>query len=217
MLDRGMDQAAGLRRAMPRRGGRVLPVAGAGEHPECLVRLAQALADGGTALSVVSDFDSVIERLRSRRPRPGLRAIRTEHTGRGLDGLAAIAERATLTLVVVDDARLARGLALPATEAVVLSGTDTEALATAYARIKAMVGLGAIRDVCTVFGHGSGVSSARLGHARLAQTVRRFLGVDLAFAGAAPDLPMAGAYRRLAEDLADWTRGLNERSVWRPH
>lgn len=217
MLDRGMDQAAGLRRAMPRRGGPVLAVAGAGEHPECVVRLAQALADGGVPVAVVSDFDTVIDRLRGGRPRTGLRAIPARQAGPGLQGLQEIAGHAALTLVAVDDARLARGLALPASEAVVLSGADAEGLATAYARIKAMVGLGSIREVCAVFGRGTGGAPARLGHERLAQAVRRFLGVDLAFAGAAPDSPMAGAYRRIADDLADWARGREERSTWRPH
>lgn len=217
MLDRGMDQAAGLRSAMPRRGGTVLAVAGAGEHAECVVRLAQALADGGVPVAVVSDFDAVIDRLRVARPRERLRAIHALHAGPELQGLAEIAERAALVLVAVDDARLARGLALPATEAVVLSGADAEGLATAYARIKALVGLGSIREVCAVFGRGTGGAPARRGHERLAQTVRRFLGVDLAFAGAAPDASMTAAYRRLADDLTDWARGRGERSTWRPH
>ena len=156
MLDRGNDQAAGLRRAMPTRGGRVLPVAGAGEHPDFVVRLSQALADNGTRVTVVSDFDAVIEQLGRARPRRGLTAIPSLHTGDDLQRLTSIAERAELTLVAVDDGRLARGLSLPTSEAVVLAGADTEALATAYARIKAMVGLGSIRAVCALFGRGIG-------------------------------------------------------------
>jgi hypothetical protein len=217
MLDRGNDQAAGLRRAMPRRGGPVLPVAGAGEHPDFVVRLAQALADNGTRVTVVSDFDAVIEQLARARPRNGLTAIHSMQAGDDLQRLPSIAARAELTLVAVDDGRLARGLALPSSEAVVLAGADTEALATAYARIKAMVGLGSIRGVCALFGRGTGGAPARLGHERLAQTVHRFLGIDLAFGGAAPDTTMPGAYRRLADDLAEWARGQGEGATWRPH
>jgi len=136
--------------------------------------------------------------------------------GTDLLRLSTIAARADVVLVAVDDGRLARGLALPASEAVVLAGADTEALATAYARIKALVGLGSIRDVCTLFGRGSGGAPARMGHERLAQTAARFLGVDLAFGGAAPDTLMPGAYRRLADDLADWARGRGG-AAWRPH
>ena len=43
-----------------------------------------------------------------------------------------------------------------------------------------------------------------------------FLGVDLAFGGAAPDTSTPGAYRRLADDLADWARGRGE-AAWQPH
>jgi hypothetical protein len=217
MLDRGNDQAAGLRRAMPSRGAPVLPVAGAGEHPDFVVRLAQALADNGTRVAVVSDFDAVVDQLARARSRHGLTAIHSMQAGDDLRRLAAIAARAELTLVAVDDRRLARGLALPASEAVVLAGADTEALATAYARIKAMVGLGSIRAVCALFGRGTGRASARLGHERLAQTVHRFLGVDLAFGGAAPDTTLPAAYRRLADDLADWACGQREGTTWRPH
>lgn len=217
MLDRGQDQAAGLRRVMPRRGGPVLPLAGAGEHPECVVRLAQALADSGTRVTVVSDFDAVIEQIGRGRPRGGLTAIHSRQAGDDLQGLASIAARAHLTLVAVDDGRLARGLSLPSSEAVVLAGADTEALATAYARIKAMVGLGSIRDVCALFGRGTGGAPARLGHERLAQAVQRFLGVELAFGGAAPDTTLPGDYRRLADDLAEWARGRGEGATWRPH
>jgi hypothetical protein len=217
MLDRGLDQASGLRRSMPRRGGAVLPVAGAGEHPEFVVRLAQALADGGTRVAVVSDFDAVIDGIRGARPRAGLAALQSTQAGAGLHRLSAIAERHALVLVAVDDGRLARGLALPATEAVVLAGADTESLALAYTRIKALVDLGSIRDVCTLFGRGSGGAPARLGHERLAQTAARFLGVELAFGGAAPDTSLPSDYRRLADDLADWARGRGEVRTWRPH
>lgn len=216
MLDRGVDQASGLRRSMPRRGGPVLPVAGAGEHPEFVVRLAQAFADGGARTAVVSDFDAVLEQLGQGRARPGLTALHSTRAGAALERLPTLATRHDVVLVAVDDGRLARGLALPAREAVVLAGADTEALATAYARIKALVGLGAIRDVCTLFGRGSGGAPARLGHQRLAQTAARFLGVDLAFGGAAPDTSTPGAYRRLADDLADWARGRGE-AAWQPH
>ncbi|HYF57601.1 MAG TPA: hypothetical protein VEA81_01445 [Burkholderiaceae bacterium] len=216
MLDRGDDQASGLRRSMPRRGGPVLPVAGAGEHPDFVVRLAQALADGGLRVAVVSDFDAVLEQLAQGRPRRGLLGLHSLQAGTGLHRLPAISERSELTLVAVDDTRLARGLALPSSEAVVLAGADTESLATAYARIKAMVGLGSIRDVCALFSRGSGGAPARRGHERLAQTAARFLGVDVAFGGAAPDTSMPSAYRRLADDLALWARG-REGATWRPH
>lgn len=216
MLEPWQDQASGLRRSLPRRGGAVLPVAGAGEHPECVVRLAQAFADGGARTTVVSDFDELVERLDRGRPRARLTVLRSADAGEDLHRLPGLAARSDLVLVAVDDGRIARGLALPASEAVVLSGADAEAIATAYARIKALVGLGSIRDVCTLFGHGSAGAPARLGHARLAQTAARFLGVALAFGGAAPDSPVPGAYRRLADDLADWARGRGE-AAWRSH
>jgi hypothetical protein len=217
MLERGHDQASGLRRSMPRRSGTVLPVAGAGEHPEFVGRLAQALCDGGMKVTVVSDFDAVLEHLASGRARGGLTAMHSSRAGVDLQRLPAISERAALTLVAVDDGRLARGLALPANEAVVLAGADTEALATAYTRIKALVGRGAIRDVCTLFDRGTAGAPARLGHERLAQTAARFLGVELAFGGAAPDTTSPGDYRRLADDLAQWARGCGEGAAWRPH
>ncbi len=216
MLEAGNDQASGLRRSLPRRGGAVLPVAGAGEHPECVLRLAQAFADGGSRTLVVSDFDALVDGLARGRPRARLAALHSTDTGPGMQRLASLASRNDVVLVAVDDGRIACGLALPASEALVLSGADTESLATAYTRIKALVGLGSIRDVCTVFGRGSGGAPARLGHARLAQTAARFLGVDLAFGGAAPDGPMPHAYRRLAEDLTEWARGRGE-AAWRSH
>jgi hypothetical protein len=217
MLERGHDQASGLRRSLPRRAGALLPVAGAGEHAECVVRLAQAFADGGSRTTVVSDFDALVDAFAHGRARARLTVLHSLDAGAGLHRLETLARRSDLVLVAVDDARIARGLALPATEAVVLSGADTEALATAYARIKALVGRGAIREVCTLFGRGSGGAPARRGHARLAQTAARFLGVELAFGGAAPDDgSRAGAYRRLADDLGDWARGRGEAS-WRSH
>jgi hypothetical protein len=217
MLDRGDDQASGLRRSMSRRGGPVLPVAGVGEHPEFVGRLAQALCDGGMRVTVVSDFDGVLDHLAKGRQRRGLSALHSQQAGSDLDRLMAISEQAELTLVAVDDSRLARGLSLPVSEAVVLAGADTEALATAYTRIKALVGLGSIRDVCTLFDRGTAGAAARRGHERLAQTASRFLGVDLAFGGAAPDTSSPSAYRRLAEDLARWTRGHDGSPTWRPH
>lgn len=216
MLDRGDDQASGLRRSMRHRGGAVLPVAGAGEHPDFVVRLAQAFADGGMRTTVVSDFDAVLDGFARARPRARLTALHSLQAGDALGRLPVLASRADVVLVAVDDGRLARGLALPASEAVVLAGADTESLATAYARIKALVGLGSIRDVCTLFGRGSGGAPARLGHARLAQTAARFLGVEIAFGGAAPDASMPQAYRRLADDLADWARGRGE-AAWQSH
>ena len=217
MLDRGIDQASGLRRSMPPRGGPVLPVAGGGEHPEFVVRLAQALADGGTRVTVVSDFDAVLAQLARSRPRSALQALHAREAGPELDRLAAISARSALTLVAVDAGRLARGLALPANEAVVLAGADAESLAAAYARIKALVGLGSIRDVRTLFGRGSGGAPARDGHERLARIASRFLGVDLAFGGSAPDSVSPGDYRRLAEELADWVRGGVRETAWQPH
>jgi hypothetical protein len=216
MLEHGIDQAAGLRRSLPGRGGAVLPVAGAGEHPECVVRLAQAFADRGSRTTVVSDFGALVEALAGGRPRARLTALRSTDTGDGMHRLQALASRSDVVLVAVDDDRIAGGLALPAREALVLAGADAEALATAYARIKALVGLGSIRDVCTLFGRGSGGAPARQGQARLARTAARFLGVDLACVGAAPDAPMPHAYRRLADDLADWARARGE-TAWRSH
>jgi hypothetical protein len=217
MLDRREDQASGLRRFMPRPGGPMLPLAGAGEYPEFVVGLARAYADAGTSVTVVSDFDSVLAQLAEGRARHRLTALHSAAAGDALERLPVIAAGSALTLVAVDDRRLARGLAVPASEAVVVAGADTESLATAYARIKALVGLGSIRDVVTLFGRGSGGAPARHGHARLASTAARFLGVELAFGGAAPDAPVAGAWRRIAEDLTDWAHDCAGRTAWRAH
>lgn len=206
MLERGLDQASGLRRSLRRRGGPVLAVAGAGEHPDVVGRLAQALADGGVPVVLVSDFATVIDVVAGGRPRAALLAIGPDAGDDAMRRIGALAQRAALTLAAVDDRRLAHGLALPAADALVLAGADDEALATAYARIKALVGLGSIRGVRTVFGRGAGGAPARAGHARLAGAAARFLGVDVGFGGAAPDTTAPSAYRGLARELAAWTR-----------
>lgn len=215
MLERGLDQASGLRRSLRRRGGPVLAVAGAGEHADVVGRIAQALADGGLPVTLVTDFDAVMDVVACARPRPGLVAYRSHGGDDAMRRIGQLAQRSALTLAAVDDGRLARGLALPASDALVLAGADDEALATAYARIKALVGLGSIREVRTVFGPGAGGAPARLGHARLAGAAARFLGVDLEFGGAAPDTPAPSAYRRLADELAAWVRG-GEGAAWSP-
>lgn len=203
---------------MRQQGGPVLPVAGSGEHAGFIVRLAQTLADGGLQVALVSDFDADLELFAMGRPRKNLAACHTLQVGPGMRYLSDISEHADLTLVAVDDTRLARGLLLKASEAVVMAGAGPEAIATAYARIKAMVGPGTIREVCTLFERGSAGTPARRGHDRLAQTVSRFLGVELAFGGSAPDLTMPGAYRRLADDLADWARFRSTRQpIGLPH
>jgi hypothetical protein len=217
MLERGVDQATGLRRSMTPRGGPVLPVAGAGEHPGFVARLAQALCDGGLRVALVSDFDDVLEQISRGQPRRDLAAMHSLEVGSGLQRLGVISASADLTLVAVDDARLARGLTMRASEAIVLSSSDTQAIATAYARIKALVGLGSVRDVCTLFDRGSASAEVRLGHDRLAQTAWRFLGIDIAYGGAAPDISMPGGYRRLADDLADWSRNRSGRWTGLPH
>jgi hypothetical protein len=237
MLEPGIDQASGLRRSMePANGTRtppsraasapspdgraraaMLPVVGAGEHAECAVRLAQALADGGARILVVSDHDAVLQGLALGRARPGLSALHASRLGGVLPRPEAIDPGVDWVLAAVDDERLVRGPALAAGEAVVLVGADTEGLATAYARIKALVGLGAVRDVCTLFARGSGGAPARLGHQRLARAASRFLGIELAFGGAAPDAAGASAYRRLADDVTHWARRRAEGSAWVPH
>jgi hypothetical protein len=217
MLDREVDQASGLRRSMSRRRGRVLPIAGAGDDPGVVVRLAQALADVGSEVTVVSDLESVVDGFQRARSRRGLVAMPSWQAGCDLERLPTIAEHCDLTLVAVDDRRLAEGLELRSCGAVVFSGADAESLATAYARIKALVGLGSIREVCTVFDRGSGGAPARRGHARLAQTAARFLGVNLAFGGAVPDTTAPGAYRALAADLAEWARSGDAEVTWRTH
>ena len=204
MLDHGQDQASGLRRSMNPAGGRLLPVAGAGEHPGFVSRLAQSLCDGGLRIALVSDFDQELAQLAQGRHRNGLMARHTLQLGPDLRLLDSVCEQVDLTLVAVDDRRLVRGLNLPVNEAVVLAGAGPEAIATAYARIKAMVGFGSVREVCTLFERGSSSASARNGHERLAQAASRFLGIDLAFGGAAPAAAVPGGYRRLADDLADW-------------
>jgi len=127
----------------------------------------------------------------------------------------ALAEGGTgLTLVAVDDERLARGSALPACEALVLARADTEGLATAYARIKVLVGRSEVGEVCMLFGAG-GVP-ARRGHERLERMAQRFLGVGLAFGGAAPHPARSGAWRRLADGVADWAFSSKGGAGWRP-
>jgi len=215
MLDPRDDQASGLRRSMSRRGGQVLALVGAGEHPQLAGRLARALADGGTVLTLVSDFEGLLEDLARAAPRARLSSIHSRQSGDVVHGLATVAGRGALTLFAVDDERLARGPALPASEAVVLACADTEALATAYTRIKALVGHGSVNDVCTLFGPGG--APARRGHERLERMAERFLGVGLAFGGAAPDPARAGAWRRLADGVADWAFSSKGGAGWRPH
>jgi hypothetical protein len=214
MLERGVDQASGLRRSLRIRSGPVLAVAGAGEHAGTVGRIAQALADRGLRVTLVTDFDAVMDGVAAARSRPGLVAYRAHRGDDAMRGIGLLAQRSTLTLAAVDDVRLARGLALPASDALVLAGADDEALATAYARIKALVGLGSVREVRTVFGPGAGGAPARRGHARLAGAASRFLGVDLEFGGSAPDTPAPGAWRRLAEELAAWARGGEQGAAW---
>ena len=206
MLEPGHDQASGLRRFMSRRTAQILPVAGSGEHPGYVVRLAQSLCDTGLRVALVTDFDQELEQAMQGRPRKGFVALHAIEIGHGLSALTTLSEQCDITLVAVDDARLARGLSLPAHEAVVVSGSGPEAIATSYARIKALVGLGSIREVCTLFDRVSAGEAARSGHRRLAQATSKFLGVDLAFVGAAPEPWGPGGYRPLAEALADWTR-----------
>jgi len=215
MLDTRDDQASGLRRSMPRRAGQVLALVGAGEHPQLAGRLAQALADGGSALTLVSDFDELLEYIGRSARRAGLSSMHSRQAGDALHRRSALAGRGVLTLFAVDDERLAHGPALPASEAVVLACADTEGLATAYARIKALVGRGAVMDVCTLF--GAGRVPARLGHERLERMAERFLGVGLAFGGAAPHPARAGEWRRLADGVADWARSNRGGDGWRPH
>ena len=176
MLERGVDQATGLRRSMTPHGGPVLPVAGAGEHPAFVARLAQALCDGGLRVALVSDFDDVLEQIKRGQPRRELAAMHSLEVGSGLQRLGIISASADLTLVAVDDARLARGLTMRASEAIVLASSDTQAIATAYARIKALVGLGSVRDVCTLFDRGSASADVRLGHDRLAPADLQIVG-----------------------------------------
>lgn len=215
MLDLRDDQASGLRRSMSRRGGRVLVLVGAGEHPQLAGRLARALADGGTLLTLVSDFDGVLAQLALGGPCAGLSSMHSRQAGDALHRLPSGAGRGGLTLFAVDDARLARGPALPSREAVVLACADTEGLATAYTRIKALVGRGAVDEVCTLFGPGG--TLAHRGHARLERMAERFLGVGLAFGGAAPHPARTGAWRRLADGVADWAFSSKGGAAWRPH
>ena len=202
MLDRRHDQASGLRRSMSGRAGRVLALVGAGEHPQLAGRLAEALADGGTVSRLISDVDGLLEHLARGAPRPGLSSMHARQAVGVPHHRTPGAGRGALTLFAVDDARLARGPLLHVSEAVVLACADTEGLATAYARIKALVGHGSVSEVCTLFGPGG--APARRGHERLERMVDRFLGVGLAFGGVAPHPARAGAWRRLAEGVADW-------------
>jgi len=217
MLDASIDQASGLRRSLRRRRGPILPVAGAGEFPDFVGRLARALSDEGMAVAVVSDFDALLEELLRGRARRGLLAVHALHAGVDLQQLDEIAQSSELTLVAVDDRRLARGLSLSAQEAVVVAGTQTEQLATAYARVKALAGPGSIRDVCALFERGTAELDARRGHRRLAATASRFLGVEVAFGGAARAGLGCEGYRKLAQDLSAWAAERCSEGPWRRH
>jgi hypothetical protein len=218
MLEPGLDQASGLRRFMEQRTERILPVAGCAEHPGYAVRIAQSLCDAGLRVTLVSDFDQELDFAAQCRSRKGFSAMHALQMGHAMRDLSALSSQADLTLVAVDDARLARGLTLGAHEAVVLTGADPQAIATAYARIKALVGLGPVREVRTLFDRCSAGEPAQQGHRRLAQAVTRFLGVDLSFGGAAPEPWAPGGYRPIAEALDDWSRFRTpRRSACLPH
>ena len=216
MLEHGMDQATGLRRILPRRSGGVVLVAGALDHLECTTHLLRALASSASRLTVMSDLPALLERLPQGRGDALIETVLTRGQGSDLSVLAQVADPGTWTLVLVDDDRLSRGLGFEAREALVMTDADTEGLATSYLRIKALVEGASVRELSTVFTPGWGGGPARRGHARLARTAGRFLGVSLRFVGCAPQWPVHGAYQRLAEGVVDSLGSLGE-AKWRPH
>lgn len=206
MLEQGVDQASGLRRFMDRAAARILPVAGCSEHPGYAVRVAQSLCDAGLRVNLVSDFDQELELAAQGRSRKGFTALHALQIGLALRDLSSLSAQADLTLVAVDDARLARGLKMGAQEAVVLTAADPQAIATAYARIKALVERGSVRAVRTLFDRASAGADAEQGHRRLAQATARFLEVDLSFGGAAPEPWAPAGFKPIAQALDDWSR-----------
>jgi len=213
MRDRAADQASGLRQVMAHR--RQGPVAlvnllGAGEHVDLLTRLVQVWADGGDRITVITDFDAVFSQLSDNRRRFSLTILHAVQLGLSRAAIERLARQSDLTVLALDDNRLARGCDLPACAQLVLSGTSPEDVATAYVRLKACAGFGSPAEVCTLFDRGSAQTVALSAHQRLAHAASRFLGLRLACAGVAPQGASIGDWQRLAVSIGRWA---GQRSV----
>lgn len=218
MHDRATDQATGLRQIMghPNKAPCALVnLLGAAEHAAVLARLVQIWADAGDRITVVTDFDSVFSQLNENRRRFGLTVLHALQLGLSKGAIARIAQGSDLTVLALNDSRLARGLELPACPQLVLSGTSPEAVATAYVRLKAAAGYGSPTEVCTLFDRGSAPTVALSAHQRLAHAASRFLGLRLDCAGVAPEATSVEAWQRLAGSIGRWAgqRSVTARSV----
>jgi len=207
MHESALDQASGLRRVMAhidsdRRS--VINLLGTGEHPLMLARLAQAWSESGLQVTVITDFDSVFQAIHDHRRRFGLSVVHAFQLGLTRGGIMRLAAAADLTVLALDDNRLARGLDLPGYAPMVMSGTSPESVATAYLRLKAGAGLGSPAEVCTLFDRDSDQVKALTAHQRLAQAASRFLGLRLSYAGVAPGAAATGEWRTLADALSRW-------------
>jgi len=212
MLDDGVDQAAGLRRyqiARPApRSGWVLPVLGGTDHLEALVPLLTAWIEIDCGVRLVSDCSEVLAVVGQTWAPPTLEAGRVQDV-QDLDR-GALAEPIStgVTVWVMSDRCLMTLPRVSMMGVLVLGGAGTAALATAYARIKALRACGPIPQlwmigVPTV---ASDAADAQSGLARLTETVTRFLDVKLAWASAAPRAAQPADYRRLAQRLAGSVR-----------
>ncbi|MFN5512411.1 MAG: hypothetical protein ACK44L_12070 [Burkholderiales bacterium] len=213
MRDRAADQASGLRQVMAHRdknSGALVNLLGAGEHAPLLARLVQIWADAGGRITVITDFDLVFSQLRENRRRFGLTVLHAMQLGLSRGAIERIALESDLTVLALDDNRLARGFDLPACAQLVLSDSSPEAVATAYVRLKACAGLGSPTEVCTLFDRGSAPTVALAAHQRLAHAASRFLGLRLDCAGVAPEPIAVEAWQRLAGSIGRWA---GQRSV----
>jgi len=202
-----LDQATGLRRVMSDPAQARAPVVnllGAGDHPALLARLVQIWADQGLKVTVVTDFDRVFQGLNDSRRRFGLTVMHALESGLARHGVERLAAACDLTLLALDDNRLARGFDGPATIRLVLSGTSTEAVATAYVRLKATAGLGSSPEVCTLFDRDSEPQAALTAHRRFAQAATRFLGLHAATMGVAPEAMDRQGWEQLAGAIHRW-------------
>ena len=218
MHESAVDQASGLRRVMaqvaPQRGV-LLNFLGAGEHPLLLARLSQAWSDAGLQLTVVTDFDPVFQAVQAHRRRFGLTILHALELGMTRQALERLAQASDLTVLALDDNRLARGIDLPCHAQAVLSGVSPESVATAYVRLKAGAGLGSPAEVCTLFDRVHESGPAVSAYQRLSQAASRFLGLRLSFGGVAPAASGAAEWQALAGSVHRWAgqRVVEERSM----
>lgn len=214
MPEATLDQASGLRRVMAQSlqaQAAIVNLLGAGDHPAILARLVQIWADEGLKVTVITDFDRVFQVLHANRRRFGLTVLHALESGLARHGIERLAAESDLTVLALDDNRLARGVDGPDAIRLVLSGTSTESVATAYARLKATAGLGSSPEVCTLFDRSSVPDAAMIAHRRFALAANRFLGICPACAGMAPEATDRDAWKQLASEIGRWATGQTTR------